>query len=266
MIPKVIHCVWVGGARKPPVVLRCMDSWRRFCPGWEIREWGDDDLDGIGNRYLNEAREQGKWAFVADYLRLKALNESGGFYFDTDLELLKPIDEFTAEDFVTGFLDRRPAVYLNMCFIGAAKGNGRIAEMLAEYDRIKFVKDDGELDQTPNVVRFADYFKARGFDFSNPNATVRLSAKEVIHPVGYFNSPSGYAYHHADASWLDDWLRRLCFRIGPYRVVRYKRRKEASGGSRPMPLADERMVASFRLSPRKMICVTRGPAPVRAAE
>ena len=257
MIPKTIHCVWVGGARKPPVVERCMESWRRFCPGWEIREWGDADLDGIANRYLNEARAQRKWAFVADYLRLKALVEHGGFYFDTDLELLKPIDEFAEEDFVTGFLDRKPAVYLNMCFIGAAKGNGRIAEMLAEYERIPFVRPDGELDQTPNVVRFAEYFKARGYDFSDPNATVRLSEREVIHPVSYFNSPGGYAFHHADASWLDDWLRKPCFRVGPYRVVRYKRRKEAARDSLPVPLAGERQVAAFRLSPRKMVCVMK---------
>ena len=257
MIPKTIHCVWVGGARKPPVVQRCMESWRRFCPGWEIREWGDADLDGIDNRYLNEARAQRKWAFVADYLRLKALGEHGGFYFDTDLELLRPIDEFAEEDFVTGFLDRKPAVYLNMCFIGAAKGNGRIAEMLAEYERIPFVKPNGELDQTPNVVRFAEYFKARGFDFSDPNATVRLSEKEVIHPVSYFNSRSGYAFHHADASWLDDWLRKPFFRMGPYKVVRYKRRKEAALDSRPVPLAGERQVAAFRLSPRKMVCVMK---------
>ena len=75
-------------------------------------------------------------------MRLKILNDHGGFYLDSDLELLKPIDEFCACDFVTGFIDRPPNVFLNMCFLGAAKGNGRIAEMLRELSEGGFVDSD----------------------------------------------------------------------------------------------------------------------------
>ena len=252
MIPKVVHFVWLGATPKPPIVLKCIESWKRVCPGWEIREWGDEALEGVGNRYLREAVEHRKWAFAADYLRLKVLNDCGGFYLDTDLELLKPIDEFCACDFVTGFIDRPPNVFLNMCFLGAAKGNGRIAEMLAEYERISFVGKDGELDQMPNVVRFARYFASRGFDFSNAHAEVRLSPTERIYPVEVFNSREGYAFHHYAASWLDDWTRKVWLRCGGLKLVRFKRRLEAASQS-PALMQDERALLSLSFGKRKRI-------------
>ena len=236
MIPKVVHFVWLGATPKPPIVLKCIESWKRVCPGWEIREWGDEALEGVGNRYLREAVEHRKWAFAADYLRLKILNDH----------------EFCACDFVTGFIDRPPNVFLNMCFLGAAKGNGRIAEMLAEYERISFVGKDGELDQTPNVVRFARYFASRGFDFSNAHAEVRLSPTERIYPVEVFNSRGGYAFHHYAASWLDDWTRKVWLRCGGLKLVRFKRRLEAASQS-PALMQDERALLSLSFGKRKRI-------------
>ena len=256
MTPKIIHFIWLGMQPKPPVVAHCLESWRRFCPGWEIREWDDAAIAGIDNRYLREALRAKKWAFAADYVRLYALDRFGGFYLDTDLELFKPIDEFLANDFTTGFIDRAPNVYLNMCFLGAAPGNRLVREMLEEYGRISFVKPDGEYDQTPNVVRMARFFAAKGIDFSDCRKTVRISGTEVIHPVEFFNSRDGYAYHHAAATWLDDWLRKTYLRLGRFRIVRFKRRKEATGDT--MPLLDgERIVATLRLGSRKRVCLTR---------
>jgi len=255
--PRTIHCVWLGGAPKPPIVTKCIESWKRFCPGWEIREWGDDSLAVIGNRYLREAVEHRKWAFAADYLRLKILNDHGGFYLDTDLELLKPIEEFCANDFTTGFIDRKPNVFLNMCFLGAAKGNARIAEMLEEYERIPFVLADGELDQTPNVVRFARYFASKGFDFSDAHATVAISATERIYPVEWFNSRDGYAFHHYAASWLDDWARRVWLRCGNFKLVRFKRRLEATTPA-PTLLPGENAVFSVSFGRRKKVVLLRG--------
>ncbi len=262
MIPRKIHYIWLGGTPKPPIVLRCLESWKRFCPGWELIEWGDDAMRSITNRYALEAYAHRKWAFVADYLRLKVLNDHGGFYLDTDLELFKPIDEFCANDFTTGFIDRPPNVFLNMCFIGAARGSRLIAEMLDEYGRITFVGEDGELDQTPNVVRFARYFAERDIDFSDAHAEVRLSSVERIYPVEWFNSKGGYALHHAAASWLDDWIRKVWFSVGPYKLVRFKRRKEAKT-STPSPLPGERKLFGMRISTRKALWVVKTPSPRR---
>ena len=262
MTPRIIHFIWLGGQPKPPIVARCLESWRRFCPGWEIREWNDAAIERIDNRYMREALRAKKWAFAADYVRLYALDRFGGFYLDTDLELFKPLDPFLANDFTTGFIDRAPNVYLNMCFLGAAPGNRFVRQMLDEYGRIPFVLPSGEYDQTPNVVRMARFFAAQGIDFTDCRKTVRLSPTEVIHPVEFFNSRAGYAFHHAAATWLDDWLRKTYLRLGPFRVVRFKRRKEATGNVTPL-IAGERIVWTLRLGPRRKVCLTR---VARAAE
>ena len=78
MIPKILHYVWVGGAPKPPQVLACIESWRRLCPGWEIREWGDDFAATVTCRYVREALAHRKWAFEEEVpLRMTALAFSG---------------------------------------------------------------------------------------------------------------------------------------------------------------------------------------------
>ena len=79
------------------------ESWRRFCPGWEIREWGNDFVSTVDNRYVREAMANRKWAFVADWVRLYALVHHGGFYLDTDMEMEKPFDDFLGEKFVLYF-------------------------------------------------------------------------------------------------------------------------------------------------------------------
>ena len=257
MIPKVIHYVWVGDAPKPPQVLKCIDSWRRNCPGWEIREWGDDDMKRVENRYARDAYAHEKWAFASDYLRLRALNDFGGFYFDTDLEILKPIDEFLANDFTTGFIDRSPDVLLNMCFLGAARGCEFVADMLAEYDSLDFVLPNGELDQTPNVVRMARYLERRaGVRFADARAQLSLGPGRTVYPAEFFNSADGYAVHHYCASWLDDWIRKLYFSFGRHKLVRFKLRKGRTSDF-PAALPGEAVVASLRLGPRRRICLTR---------
>ena len=94
LIPKKIHYVWVGGKEKPDLVKKCIESWKKHCPDYEIIEWNDDVLKKIDNLYVKQAYENKKWAFVSDYLRLWALYHYGGFYCDTDLEITNNIDRF----------------------------------------------------------------------------------------------------------------------------------------------------------------------------
>ena len=97
MIPKIIHYVWVGNNEKPEIVLKCIESWKKYCPDFEIIEWNNDSLKEIDNKYVSQAFECKKWAFVSDYLRLYALKNFGGFYFDTDLEITNRLDNFKSE-------------------------------------------------------------------------------------------------------------------------------------------------------------------------
>ena len=110
MIPKVIHYCWFGKKPLPPLAVNCIDSWKKFCPDYEIIEWNEKNFDINSNTYVREAYENKKWAFVSDYVQLYALYNYGGIYMDTDVQVLKPLDAFLNDQAFSGFeaYDRVP--------------------------------------------------------------------------------------------------------------------------------------------------------------
>ena len=94
MIPKIIHYCWFGKNPLSDLAKKCIDSWKKYCPDYEIIEWNEENFDINSNVYVKEAYDSKKWAFVTDYVRLYALDKCGGIYMDTDVELLKGIDVF----------------------------------------------------------------------------------------------------------------------------------------------------------------------------
>ena len=102
MIPKKIHYCWFGGKEKPEDVKRYIASWKKYCPDYEIKEWNESNFDIRENNYCREAYEAKKWAFVTDYVRLKALYEDCFFYMDTDVEVVKSLDPHRVSDAVSG--------------------------------------------------------------------------------------------------------------------------------------------------------------------
>ncbi|MBQ7884186.1 MAG: hypothetical protein IJ320_07520 [Phascolarctobacterium sp.] len=187
-IPKKIHYVWVGDKEKPALVESCIQSWRKYCPDYEIIEWGNDILKTINNTYVQEAYENKKYAFVSDYLRLYVLYKYGGFYFDTDLEITNNIDKFREYDaLVLGYEIWNGEVSPLTALIGSTKGNNVIREILNLYDNITFIKN-GDLDETTNVVRIAKFLEER-YGFKQPyDGTKFTKLKEdiVIFPYYFF--------------------------------------------------------------------------------
>lgn len=115
MIPKLIHYCWFGGGPMSTLNQRCIDSWRRYCPDYEIRLWNEDNSD-LSNAYCQAAINQKKWAFVSDWVRFDILRRHGGVYLDTDMELIAPLDGvLQAPGFVTA------------CESGVAAGAGFLA-------------------------------------------------------------------------------------------------------------------------------------------
>ena len=258
MIPKIIHYVWVGDSPKPPEVLACIESWRRLCPGWDIREWGNDSAAGAGGRYVREAISHRKWAFASDWIRLYALERFGGFYLDTDMEMRKPFDEFLKERFVISWERMNGRTNLNCGVIGSEAGGEVVRSLLAVYEDLPFVMDDGELDLTPNTVRLLKTFADRwgvhpSFDGSD---TVRFADGCVIFPCTHFLPEGGYTYHHYAATWLDAWLRKVWLKMGPYKLVRFKRRLEATEPDF-MLQNGERKLFSLPLGARKRIALLK---------
>jgi len=259
MIPKIIHLIWVGGAPKPKFVLDCIESWRRHSPDWEIMEWGDRDVEACANRYVKEAYARKKWAFVSDWLRLHALERFGGFYFDTDMEMKKPFDCFLGERFVISWERMNGRTNFNCGVIGAEKGSETVRGLIGLYDGISFVKDDGELDQTPNTERFLGFFKSRwGIAPGYGTETVRFADGCVIYPWTHFLPKDGYTTHHYAGSWLDPWFRKVWLRAGKIKLVRFKRRKGVPE-SAPLEFMDgERPIFSLPLGPRKRVALVKG--------
>ena len=103
MIPKIIHYCWFGRGEMPPLAKKCIKSWKKYCPDYEIKEWNEDNFDLDMYPYAREAYDNRKFAFVTDVVRLYAIYTEGGIYMDTDVEVLKPLDSFLKHIAFSGY-------------------------------------------------------------------------------------------------------------------------------------------------------------------
>lgn len=213
MIEKKIHYVWMGKGKKSNLILACMDSWKQHLSEFEIIEWNEDNFDINSNKYVKEAYDSKKWAFVSDYVRLYVLYNYGGIYLDTDIEILKPIDKFLEYSAFSGFESDE---YILTGFIGATKGHTWIYELLRYYDNRSFIYEDGSLDLSPNVVNITKttvekYGLVVNGDYQILNDDLHIYPKDYFCPSDYGDSynkkmskitENSYSIHHYDGSWL----------------------------------------------------------------
>lgn len=134
MIPKVIHYCWFGNAEKPKKVQKCIASWRKFCPDFEIVEWNEQNFDVNMNGYTKMCYDEKKYAFLSDYARLYIVEKHGGIYFDTDVELIKPIDFLLNNEAYIGF-ETPDYAQTGLGFGSVAHGKA-VRAMLDEYDML----------------------------------------------------------------------------------------------------------------------------------
>lgn len=133
MIPNTIHYCWFGNNPKPDIIKKCIASWHRYCPGWEIFEWNENNWDVTRFRYAQEAYEAKKWAFVSDVARLDILYRFGGVYLDTDVEILKenPFGEYLNNNIVMCFENGRSIA--SGLFFATEKGNNICKRFISSY-------------------------------------------------------------------------------------------------------------------------------------
>lgn len=135
MIPKKIHYCWFGGGEKPRQAEKCIASWRKFCPDHEIIQWDESNFDLNENDYVRYCYANQKWAFLSDYVRLAVVRDHGGVYFDTDVELVKPLGQLMNYEAFYGF-EVNTAVNTGQGF-GAEAGHPTVAAMAAEYEKLR---------------------------------------------------------------------------------------------------------------------------------
>lgn len=135
MIPKKIHYCWFGGNEKPKAVEKCIASWRKYCPDYEIIEWNEDNFDVQQDPYIKYCYENKKWAFLSDLARLLVVYEHGGIYFDTDVELVRKPDFLLEYGAFYGF--ETPEYVATGLGFGAEAHHPTIQKMIEEYSKLE---------------------------------------------------------------------------------------------------------------------------------
>ena len=221
MIPHKIHYCWFGNNPKSKLICKCISSWKKFFPDWEIIEWNESNYDVNKNEYISQAYKQKKWAFVVDYARFDILNECGGIFFDTDVEVLRSLPEkFLEYHAFTGF---ESDYTVNPGLVFAAEPHQpMLQKIMSAYRNKQFgEKIEGRMENIVDIV--TSVLDHNGLIRNN---TFQIVSGVAVFPKEYFCcfnheiqafeiGENTISIHHYVASW-SPWYRRAYFRTIKY--------------------------------------------------
>jgi hypothetical protein len=239
MIPKVIHYCWFGRNPLPESAQKCIASWRRFLPDYEIIEWNEDNYDVTKIPYIAEAYAAKKYAFVSDYARFDILYQQGGLYFDTDVEVIRPFDDIVARGpFMGCEIDAGGNISIMVnpgLGLGVNPGLGLYREILNYYSHLHFGPERGTY--VTVVVHTTNLLKQYGL---KDVTGIQSVAGVTIYPKEYFNplddntgkltiTQNTHSIHRYSKTWLDVhpmrmWISRWSHRLLGYRLPRFVKR------------------------------------------
>lgn len=216
-IPKIIHYCWIGTAEKPESVKYCIESWKKYCPDYEIVEWNESNYDFTKNGYMKEAYEAKKWGFVPDYARLDIVYNHGGIYLDTDVEIIRSFDELLDNEAFIGFENTGTEDLFVNCGqgFGAIPNNPLIKEMRDFYDDMHFIEKDGTLNMLPSPHFTTEVLCNNGLIRNNETQNLEnivVYNSDVLCPKNFTTGDikttnETYSIHHFTASWLDEKIK-----------------------------------------------------------
>lgn len=206
MIPKIIHYVWFGKAPIPPKIQHCLDSWKKYLPDYEYMLWNEENFDVNSCQFVREAFDNKKWAFVSDYVRVEVLYKYGGWYLDTDIEILRPIASFEDKRIIMG-TDENGAI---TAMYGTEKGHPYWKKVLDYYHSMSFVNPDGSFNMT--VVNEHLQGVLAEYGYVRENKFQELKEGIVVYPDDFFHVASlelgtkhltenSYAIHWQTMTW-----------------------------------------------------------------
>ena len=217
MIPKIIHYCWFGRNPLSELAQKCIASWKKYLPDCEIKEWNEDNFDVNIIPYTAEAYAQKKYAFVSDYARFWILHKYGGIYFDTDVEVIRPIDDIIARGNFMGF--ETDSNYMNSgasvnpdLGLGVSPGLDLVKKMLDNYERKHFVCEANVRNQITVVDICTKVLMESGLQ--NVVGIQKVEDECYIYPSEYFcpvNVTTGRIHvekntrtiHHFAGTWMD---------------------------------------------------------------
>lgn len=224
-IPSKIHYCWFGGKEKPEKYKKLIEEWHVINPDFEIIEWNEDNYDVKKNVYMKEAYEAEKWGFVPDYARLDILYNEGGIYLDTDIKVIKRLDDLL---YSNGFMVIDSDLHVNVgSGMGAAKGNALLKDFLDYYENVRFLNRDGTLNM--KTCSYHQQQVLQKYNVKN-DGKLKVVKDTIIYPWG-INGRDSYSHidnitentywlHYGDGTWLTsnmneakrkrlDYLRRV---------------------------------------------------------
>lgn len=232
MIPKVIHYCWFGNNPLPFEVKKCINSWKKICPDYEIRRWDETNFDVYQNDFIKSAYGSKAWAFVSDYARLKIVYDEGGIYLDTDVELKKSLDELRKNE---GFFAiQQEGHYCNTGLgFGAKKENEIVKTMLDLYDDLIYSEENKFSIACPYLNTKA--LEKYGYSYSDDVIVIHnnlVLPPRFMDPMAPGKNKENLlcndtvSIHHYSASWMDDKTvrrRKIIRIIGEKRIYKIKK-------------------------------------------
>lgn len=243
MIPKIIHYIWLGGNPLPKIAEKCIKSWQKFCPDYEIKRWDESNVNIEFNEYCKQAYEAKKYAFVSDVLRFDILKKEGGIYLDIDVELLKSLDDLLSHKLITGF--ENDSYIAPGLILGAEPNNGLITELLNEYNNKSFAVTSGMKNQETICAIFTNKIRSLGFEINNTTQEkegVKIFASEYFCPKSMSDgritkTENTYSIHHYASTWVpkhiifQNKLKQFIKRILGRKIVDKLKKKKAKNKS-----------------------------------
>ena len=237
-IPKIIHYCWFGRKPLPQMANKCIASWRKYLPDYEIKEWNEDNFDVNSIPYTREAYEAGKYAFVSDYARFEILYKYGGLYFDTDVEVIKPFDNilergpFMGCECESNLTVGRPITVAPGLGLAVNLGHSLYRELLDLYTKLHFKNPDGSLNLKTVVEYTTELLYFHGMKNANG---IQQVAGIWIYPVDYFCPISvedaklritlnTHSIHHYSQSWQSPARRigrKIILKLGGVRFKKW---------------------------------------------
>ncbi len=230
MIPKILHYCWFGKGQIPELVVKCIESWKNHLSNYEMHLWNEDNFDiASAPQYVQEAYAAKKYAFVSDYVRLWALEQEGGVYLDTDVEVLRSFDPLLDDTAFIG-LEESLALLPSTCVMGCEAHCQWVKDMLSTYEDAKFVREDGTLDMTTNVQRLGAKMVEGGLLHERkmqylPQWGLRVYTHDYFSPITSTRvmrkTKNTYSIHRFAGSWVDGknggihnwWIVRECINL-----------------------------------------------------
>lgn len=210
VIPKIIHYMWLGGKNIPNNLQKCIDSWKRYCPDYEIKCWNESNYDVNKNLYMKQAYENKAYGFVPDYARLDILYNYGGIYLDADIELQRNLDDLLYQDAFCS-VEKWQVINFGGCS-GAVPHHKSILSYLQLRSEIPFINADGSLNKYGSGLIDTTVALQNGYRINGQNQTISdmvIYAYDYFHPYDYMSgeceiTENTFSIHHFNGGWLTE--------------------------------------------------------------